>query len=585
LHSFRNPFIGFILACCAAAQTPSNITTFAGTGTAGATGDTGVATAALLNNPIGVAVDSVGNVYIADSANSKVRMVNTSGVITTFAGTGVSGSTGDGGLAISATLTLPTGVAVDSQNNVYIADAAANRVRKVSNGIITTFAGSATGGFGGDGGAATVASLNYPASVAVDAAGNIYVADTGNHRIRKVAPGGIISTVAGNGNLGYTGDGVAATTSSLFFPQGVAVDNAGNIYIADTRNDRIRQVSAGIITTFAGTGTAGYSGDKGAPAAATINVPRGVAVDSFGNLYIADTGNNAIRRISNNVITTVAGNTLQGYSGDGGSALIAELNAPGGVGLDSTGGFLYIGDTNNNAVRLITNSVASGVLPQFAAGGSYVTGLYVINKSASPSQFTISFYNDQGAAVTVPLTGGTSSATTSGNSLTDTIPGLGTGYYEAGVLGSSTTLSGSAIIQSTPSIVVQGLFRHQGAPVTPYEAAISSTLGSFEAEFPFDSTTYTPTGAQITTGIAIVNLDGSNSAAVTCVARDNNGTIIPSAITVPVLNPQGHWAAYQFSALVGKRGTLDCTSTTKIGVTALRFLGTDAVSTLPVILK
>ena len=531
-------------------------------------------------------MSSGGNVYIADTGNFVVRVVNIStGNITTFAGNGSAGSTGDGLAATVATLMGPTAVAVDAAGNVYIADPTADRVRMVNaSGVISTFAGSGSPGFSGDGGVATAAKLNYPSAVAVDTAGNVYIADTGNHRIRKVTAG-TITTFAGDNTLGFNGDNVAPTATSLFSPQGVAVDSSGNVFIADTQNDRIREVSNGLITTVAGNGTAAYTGDRGAATAASLNLPRAVAVDSIGNIYIADYGNNVIRKVSDSTITTIAGTGGVGFAGDGGPPIAAQFDGITGIALDPTGAFTYVADSQNNAIRLITNTVSSGVIPQFAAGGNYVTGLYVVNKSSSPTPFTISFYNDQGTAVTVPVSGGSSSATISGNSFTDTIPALGLGYYEAGVLGSGTTLSGSAVIQSSSSIVVQALFRHEGAAATPYEAAVASTLGSLEAEFPFDDTIYEPTSEQISTGIAIVNIDGSNTASITCVARDNNGKVIASAVTPPALNPMGHWSAYQFPALIGLRGTLDCTSNTKIGVIALRFLGTDAVSTLPVILK
>ncbi|HWE48759.1 MAG TPA: NHL repeat-containing protein [Bryobacteraceae bacterium] len=584
MRPLSSALLVLIASCCVNAQTGSTISTFAGTGSPGTTGDGAQAAAALLNGPNGVAVDSVGNVYIADTSNHRVRIVNVNGVISNFAGNGFASYSGDGFLATAAGLQAPTGVAVDSSGNVYIADAVANVVREVSGGVITTLAGNGTAGFGGDAGLANAANLNYPYAVAVDGSGNVYIADTLNHRIRKVS-GGNINTIAGTAVLGFSGDGGPATAATLFAPMGVAVDSLGNVYISDTQNNRIRRITSGTITTVAGNGIGGYGGDGGAATSGQMYLPRGIAVDATGSIYIAEYANDIIRKIANGKIITVAGHVADGYTGDGGLATSATMSGPTSVALDPTGGYTYIADSRNNAIRLITNTTTSGVIPQFAAGGSYVTDFYVINKSTQPTSLSISFFNDQGASAVVPLTGGTSSATFQGFALTDTIPALGTTFYEAGSLGPGTSLSGSAVIQSNPSIVVQALFRHQGTSGTPYEATISETLGSFEAEFPFDGTTYGPTGAQITTGIAIVNIDGANPATVTCVARDNAGTVIPGAITVPALNPQGHWAAYQFPALVGKRGTLDCTSTTKIGVTALRFLGTDAVSTLPVILK
>ena len=278
-------------------DTSGTIRAFAGTGTQGFAGDGGSATSSLLNYPTGVAVDGSGNVYIADRAF--IRKVDSSGIITTFAGGG--SGLGDGGSATSAMLYGPRGVAVDGSGNVYIADLGNSRVRKVdSSGTITTFAGS-TWGFGGDGSSATSAMLRSPDAVAVDGSGNVYIADTGNHRIRKVDASGFISTFAGSGTTtvgGFSGDGGAATSARLDSPDAVAVDGSGNVYIADYGNHRVRKVdSSGTISTIAGTGTRGFGGDGGTATSAQLNYPEGVAVDGSGNVYIADTGNNRVRRV------------------------------------------------------------------------------------------------------------------------------------------------------------------------------------------------------------------------------------------------------------------------------------------------
>ena len=244
----------------------SSITTFAGNQSLGPgfSGNGALATAAQLNNPDGVAVDGSGNVYISDFNNAVVRVVTPDGKINPFAGTGTTGHAGDGGLATSAQLTGPLGLAVDSSGNVYIADGPNNSIRKVStSGIITTVAGG-TAGFGGDGGAATSAALNFPTAVAVDASGNLYIADSANHRIREVS-GGIISTIAGTTVFGFSGDNGPATSAQLYLPKGVAVDSHGNVYIADTGNQRIREITGTTITTIAG---------NGQPAIPAIRAPR-----------------------------------------------------------------------------------------------------------------------------------------------------------------------------------------------------------------------------------------------------------------------------------------------------------------------
>jgi sugar lactone lactonase YvrE len=278
--------------------------------------------------------------YIADWGNNVVRKVTAStGFISTVAGIhGTAGYNGDGAAATSAELNEPTGVAVDSSGNLYIADWANSRIRKVtvSTGNISTVAGNGTGGFSGDGAAATSAELWDPYGVAVDSAGNIYIADWGNHRIREVTVStGKISTVAGNGTAGYGGDGAAATSAKLNNPYGVAVDSSGNLYIADTVNNRVRKVTAGtgFISTVAGNGTAGYSGDGAAATSAKLSSPRGVVVDSSGNIYIADYTNNRIRKVtvSTGFISTVAGTGTGSFSGDGAAATSATINGPVGI--------------------------------------------------------------------------------------------------------------------------------------------------------------------------------------------------------------------------------------------------------------
>ena len=331
------------------------ISTVAGNGTRGFAGDNGAATAASLANPYGVAVDAAGNLYIADTLNLRMRKVDAGGTITTVAGNGTGGFSGDNGAATVARLGSPTGVAVDAAGNLYIALQSYQRIRKVdAGGTITTVAGNGTAGFSGDNGAATAASLSGPAGVAVDAAGNLYIADRTNQRIRKVDAGGTITTVAGNGTAGFSGDNGAATAASLSGPAGVAVDAAGNLYIADRTNQRIRKVDAGgTISTVAGNGAVGFSGDNGAATAASLFYPIGVAVDAAGNLYIADQSNGRIRKVdADGTITTVAGNGTTGSAGDGGAATAASLGSPTGVTLDAAGN-LYVADQSSQRIRKI----------------------------------------------------------------------------------------------------------------------------------------------------------------------------------------------------------------------------------------
>ena len=354
------------------------ITTVAGTGTNGFTGDGGPATAAELFAPYGVAVDVAGNLYIADASNQRIRKV-TNGTITTFAGNEQYRFSGDGGPAISATFSVPQGLALDATGAVYIGDS--NRIRRVSNGIITTVAGNGSYGFSGDGGPATSAAIQST-GVAVDAGGNFYIADNGNARLRKVS-NGIITTVAGTGRISFSGDGGLATSAALEGPYSVALDASGNIYMADSGNNRIREVSNGIITTLAGSGpsctstTCGsFSGDGGPATGATLAEPNGVAVDATGNVYIADTLNNRIRKVSNGIITTVAGNGTPGFSGDGGPATAASLDRPYGVAVDADGN-VYIADSSNNRIRKVANgnitTVAGNGKAAFAGDGGPAT--------------------------------------------------------------------------------------------------------------------------------------------------------------------------------------------------------------------
>ena len=337
-------------------DTSGKFSVLAGNGASGFAGDNGPANTSQLAGPWGVAVDKFGNVFIVDTGNQRIRRVDAvSGVITTVAGNGVYSFSGDGGPATNASLWDPQGVGTDGAGNIYIADYGNNRIRRVdaSTGVITTVAGNGVRGFAGDGGPATGAELNLPWSVTLDASGNLFIADVSNYRIRRVdATTGTITTVAGGGT-GVLGDGGPATSAFLNGGFGIVIDGSGNLVIADAGDARIRRVdrSTGIISTIAGNGNPGFDGDNGPAATASLNFPMSAAVDGLGNLIIADTYNNRIRRVDAGTlkISTLAGG---GTGGDGNPANNATLVQPYGIALDKSGN-LFIADTVNQTIRRV----------------------------------------------------------------------------------------------------------------------------------------------------------------------------------------------------------------------------------------
>jgi sugar lactone lactonase YvrE len=385
-------------------DTSGNITTVAGSGNFGFSGDGGQATGARLSTQTAVATDAAGNLYITDVMNARIRKVNTAGIITTVAGSGTQGYSGDNGPAVSAALRSPSEVAVDGAGNLYIADRGNSRIRKVNAaGIITTVAGTGTSGYTGDGGPAADAEVSDPGSLALDAAGDLFLTDDENQVVREVSVSGIIETIVGNGVQGYTSDGGPATGASLFGPCALGLDVTGALYIAECESARIRKVSAsGIIGTLVG----GNVRDGGPAPFGALNQPSAVVRDNAGNTYVADSMNNRVREITAaGVILTVAGTGVTGYSGDGGPAINARLNLPQGLALDAAGN-LYIADTENFCIRKVnTAGIISTVMTQrWAPYGIAVDGsgnLFI----ADPYQSLVQKASPSGALTTVAGTG------------------------------------------------------------------------------------------------------------------------------------------------------------------------------------
>ncbi len=414
------------------------ITTIAGIGPAGYSGMGGPATAAELNEPDGMNTDATGNIYSAEAGSQIISMVNTTtGLIYTIAGkAGVAGYSGNGGQASAAELHTPLDIAFDPSGNMYIADRDNAVMRKVTtSGIISTFAGEHITGYSGDGGQATNADLNLPAGVTVDLSGNVYIADFGNSIIRKVNTSGIITTFAGKPNIfGYSGDGGAASAAELDYPVGLTTDPAGNLYICDRGNNRVRMITtSGIISTIIGNGIAGYSGDGGPAKSAKLDGPSFISIDPTGNLYFSDIANNCVREVNTSGnINTIAGTGFGSFSGDGGPATSAELNQPAGVVMDGLGR-LFIDDLLNNRIREIYNcsfsATASVVQSIFCYGENNGSIMVTLNGGTGPYNYTwsggagtnVSASNLSAGSYTVSITDKYSCASTA--TVTITQPG------------------------------------------------------------------------------------------------------------------------------------------------------------------
>jgi large repetitive protein len=353
---------------------PGRIDTVAGDGELNFRADGVPAIQAPIFLPYGVIVDPAGNIFLSDSNNNRIRRVDgQSGLISTIAGNGTSGYSGDGGPATQAAISQPGGLTVDGAGNIYFADSGNDIIRRIDafSGIITTIAGVPMAqGYSGDGSAATAADLSSPRGVAFDSSGNLYIADTSNNVVREVsAATGNISTVAGTGTGGYNGDGMPAAAAQLYTPWTVSVGVDNSLYIADLSNNRVRKVSGGTISTVAGTGSRGFSGDGGAATAADLNDPASVILDPAGDLYIADSGNNRVRKVysGSGIIQTITGNDSEQFDGDAGPANQASLYAPYALYFDQSGD-LFLADTLHNRIRRILATPIALAYPVMRVG-------------------------------------------------------------------------------------------------------------------------------------------------------------------------------------------------------------------------
>ena len=518
-------------AAIGAAQTPAQLKSLDRTGihvsAAQAAQTNGqLAVTAPLNSPAALCYDAAGNFYIADQNNNIIRKVDTAGLLTTVAGTGEQGFDGDGGAATQATLDSPAGVAIDASGNLYISDTRNQRVRKVStNGTISTIAGTGVAGFSGDGGVATQAMISLPTAIAVDSSGNVFFADSNNNRVREVvAASGTIQTVAGNGEQGYSGDGGAATSASLDTPQGISVDSSGNIYLSDTRNNRIRKISGGVITTIAGDGSFNFAGDGSTATSGSFASPHGIAVNANGTaLFIADTDNQRIRQInSSNLLSTIAGNGQEGQDQLNGSATAASLDSPLGVAIGPQGAIAFA-DTDNDLVR----AIFSGTVVT-TAGGDQATSVLALSipsqattygqgvltatltSSTSPSG-SIVFYDSGTPLSTVALSSGV--ATLNLGSFK-----VGTHNLSASYAGDSTNpaaVSGVMVVAVSPLAITASITPisvQYGQTIPAITGSLSGVLaqdsGNVQVAFSTGATSTSSPGSYVVTGA----LSGSASA-------------------------------------------------------------------------
>ncbi len=470
----------------AGAASTGTITTIAGIGSNTSSGNGGAATAAAIDRPYGLAYDKAGNLYVSDANQNLVRKISPSGIITAFAGTGSSAFSGEGGQATAAGLSA-YGLATDAAGNVYIADYVNNRIREVNatTGVITTVVGTGVSGHGGDGGLATAATLAGPRGIAFDGLGRMLIADYTSSTVRQVANNGTITTVAGSVS-GFSGDGGLATAATLSLPESIALDANQNIVISDSNNNRVRRIDAttGIITTIAGNGTATSTGSGGLATAATVDHPFGVVVDNANSIFVAENGGEYLRRIgANGVISTVAGDGTGNYNGDNKAATTAEINTPNDLAI-SPAADLVVADGGNHRVRSIAGIASQGYLMAASDGGVFTHGSAI-------------FYGSEGALkLNKPIVTMAATPTSQGYWLFAADGGVFT-HGDAKFFGSEGALKlvqpivGAA---STPSGKGYWLFAADGGVFTHGDAGYFGSQGDIHLNQPIVAAASTPSG-------------------------------------------------------------------------------------------
>ncbi|MBB5315636.1 NHL domain-containing protein [Tunturibacter empetritectus] len=509
--------------------------------------------------PSAIVFDSAGNLYFAETGNHVIRKVDTSGNLTTIAGTGTQGFSGDTGPATSATLDSPQGLALDAANNLYLADTHNHRIRRINlaTGLITTIAGSIPG-FSGDGAPALSAQLNLPTGLAIDASGNLYLADTGNHRIRKItSTTGLITTIAGTGTQGYSGDGAPALSAAIDSPTGIGIDASNNLYLADTHNHSIRKItsSTGLITTIAGTGLPGFSGDTAPASAATLALPHGLTADAAGNLYLADTANHRIRRIdaTTGLITTVVGDGTQAFAGDNGPPTAASLDSPTATSL-SPASSLTLSDTGNQRIRQVETQPAGSIITTIAGLGSttptaltltapsaiaYGTGQLTANLATSQATGSITFL-----ATTTTATETLGTAPLLSNTATFSTTTLPAGSYSLTAIYSGdqthpSTQSPPLALTITPqqlTATIAPIFVLYGRPIPSLSGTLSGVLpqdaANLAATFITTATDGSPAGTYPITPL----LTGPAAGNYTVSAPSTSLTITPAGTVITLSN-------------------------------------------------